>query len=191
MIPFATIEPGLANLVKSKLSLADKAVLWANQNAPEPDTSIHTWVSLKRGDLTPLSSVDGVQRYPTPGSPSGAELTMRAQGVRTLPLSIQAYSRAGVLGNSSAFALLSQLATKLRLPSSEAALLALGLGLSRVGPVRELDALVDQRIQGRALLELVLNLVDTTEETVTYIERVTGSADFDPAPTDVPIDSAA
>lgn len=184
MIPFASIEPGLASFVKAKLSLAEAAVLWANQNAGEPDTSIHTWVSLSRGDLVPLSAVDGVQAYMTQGQPEGQEVTLQAQGVRQLPISVQAFSRGTTTGNLSAFALLSQLATLCRLPSSEATFLGLGLGLLRVRPVRSLDALGDQRIQGRAILELLFNVVDTEEERTTYIGRVQGQLSAEPQPID-------
>lgn len=189
-VNMATLETGLASLIRTALGLAQKAVLWANQNAPQPDTSVQTWAFLTRGDMGGVG-VDGVQSYPTAGAPPGQEVTLSAQGVRTLPVSVHVYSRAGTTGASSAFALLVALRTKLRLPSNEAALLALGLGLHAMGPVRTLDALLDQAIQGHASVELLFNLADTATETTTYIERVKGQLDFHPAPADVPVDSAA
>jgi hypothetical protein len=185
----AAIETGLAAFVKGKLGLADEAVLWANQNAPVPRAAVQTWVSISRGDLSPLSPTDGVVTYATDGSPSGHEVTLTSAGVRTLPVSLQAFSRAGVTGNASAFAVLSKLQTQMRLPSSEGALLALGLGLMSVGPVRTLDALVDQAFQGRSILELQFNLVDSESETTTFIERVSGTVQG--TDLDEPFDTAA
>lgn len=177
---FATIEAGLANLVKDKLGISDAAVLWANQNAPEPPTSIHAWVSLRRGDLTREGPVDGFEKYDTVDPDEGEEITLRAQGPRGLPFSIQAFSRTSANGDGSAYALLAQLQTAMSLPSTLYALKALGIGLNKVGPVRDLSGLVNQGQQGRALLELQLNIVDSAEERVGYFTNVNGDLILDP-----------
>lgn len=192
---FGAMEQGIGELVRAKMGLAENAVLWSAQNVGEPAPAVRTWVSLKRGDLISPVIADGVYAYETPGSPDGAEVTLSAQGPRNFTLSIQAFARGdsngrgGATGNSSAYAALSRLASALRLPSSEAALLALGVGLNRVSNVRNMDALVDQRIQGRALLECTLNLVESAEETVTYIQQVSGTFTPDAPPTPIPFES--
>lgn len=192
MIHFGTLEAGLANLVQSKLSLVAAAVLWVNQNVAEPPSSIHSWVTLKRGDLTRQGPIDGTWQYETPGTPGlGEEVTQRTQGPRGLPISIQAFSRASANGDSSAFSLLAQLQTIFSLPSTLAALGLLGVGVNKVGPVRDLSGLVNQAFQGRAILELQLNLVDSIEERIGYFIRVTGELQLGPndTPTTIPFDS--
>lgn len=187
---FAAIESGLGTLLGTLLSLASGAVLWVNQNAPEPATSVHTWLSLKKGDLGREGPVDAVQKYPTPGTPdAGQELTLRAQGPRRLPLYIQAYSRAGSTGNGSAYALLANLTAQLNLPSTQDALGELGLGLNKVGNVVDLSRLADERITGRASLDIQLNLVATAEERVGYIARVQGDFELSPDPSPIPFDT--
>lgn len=174
------MQTGLAARVRALTGLAQEAVRISNQNAGEPPAAVRSWVSLFFGDLVPRNQVDTVLQYPTPGTPAvGQEITIQAIGLRTLNVSVQAFTRDAAIGNAGAVAILANLGSKLVLPSSLAAFKAAGLALQVVGPVRELSALVNQEIQGRALLELDFEVVATAEEKVGYIETVSGTITVD------------
>lgn len=189
MIDYDTLQEGLADYVQAQLGLNPEAVRWVDQNVSDPPQAVRTWATLSMGDLVTQGATDGRATYLTPNpdpdtgiAPAdGEEVTVNSSGLRALPFQIQCFSRDTTVGASSARAILSKLLDTLRTRESILELLELGVTLQLPATIRNLTALVNQKFQGRALLETQLQLASSLTSKVGYIKTVNGSFEVDGA----------
>lgn len=109
------------------------------------------------------------------GAPAGQEVEVSHGEQPFLAVTVQAYTAASV-GNASAMAVLEKARQALVLATVRAQLVTDGgLAVHVRGPVRNLNALAGPRWQGRAALELQVNVVQVVTERVTFIETAAAS----------------
>ena len=148
----ATIEPALLAWVAALTGVEASCVLWENQPRVRPNTALVTlsWVS-----IAGVGTDETSWRYAENDDPL-LEMSATVAGPRAcvLQVSIETYDqRSGYTARSIA----ETARTRARGPTSEATLLAAGLGLAGVGDVRNADYRVDQRWIARTVMEFRLN----------------------------------
>lgn len=136
------------------------------QNGPQPAGDYCSLrIPLLRGDGT----TDTETRKYIPDAPAGQEVELTHSSRVFLSVTAQAYT-AESIGNTAAVAVLQRAKKQLELSSVRLELKTAGVAVNALGEVRNLNILSGPRWQGRASLELTVNVVDTATERTTYIE---------------------
>lgn len=183
---FDTYKPALLTWVETYGSLpaagAVKArpleAVWQHEQRP--------WVgkarALLRMHTTRSRGVDQVKWDQDVTLPAGADMVPTVFGVRELTLSILVETRDQTAAGD-AQVHLERLRTSLRLPTVQAAFRAAGLAFAASVPVVNLDEVVQNRMESRAVLDVFFNaiaeLTEPTSSADSYVEKVETSADFD------------
>jgi hypothetical protein len=163
------IQCGLTALVAKLIGTEPEAVAWEGEPVGArdfPQVDLKLW-----SRSAPEVSEDEV-RYVDQGDDT--DLAVQLLGERVLTVTVVARAREQ-LPDARAWALLERLRDRLALPSSLAALAALGLAFREVGDPLDLSDVRNQRQESVAALELQLNYtscVADPEETVGTIEHV-------------------
>jgi hypothetical protein len=176
MSSWTDIESAIQNAIEAATGLDDAHVIFAEQNGPQPS---RPFITIRMGDGTSRGE------YVTHEHDAVAdELVLTAYSHRELVVSLQAFT-SGTTGNT-ARAMLEALRLSLLLPTAREALRAVGLVPFEASRVQNITALDEADYQGRALLEVRCEVLQTAEERVPYIRTVavtdTGTGDtFDVA----------
>lgn len=168
MVDWGPREDALHALVREATGLPEESVIWADQNAQQPENPFAT---LRVGELQRVGGTDVTTEEYVPTEGPGREVLLRTVGLREFTFSVQAFSTP-THGNASARALLGLVQSAAQAPGPRDALLAVGVVPFDVGPVQNLSALEGADFEGRALLSMRLYVQDTHEERTTYIETV-------------------
>ncbi len=167
------VEDAIAAWIRSATGLAATHVLWADQGLPRPEGA---WVSLKViSDANPTGPCwTDIEDAAIPAA--GVEIAHVARETVQWLLSIQCFN-GGALGIASAMALLRKVRAAVNLPTPAAALEFAGVGVGRIGPIRDIGAVRAGDFEPRAAMDVVLFLASETTELGTYIEHavVTGT----------------
>lgn len=150
----ATLEPALVTLVAALTGIEASCVVW--ENAPQPRHN---------GRLVRLSWVSrtsvGIDETTWSFSADEDELremTPAVEGLRELSLQVAVEVTADQRPGYNAAALTDRARTRMRFPSSLAALAATGAALATVGPATQADYPDDNgRMVSRSLFEVLLN----------------------------------
>lgn len=136
------------------------------QNGPQPAGDYCSLrISLVRGDGT----ISTETRKYIPDAPPGQEIEMTHSSRLFLSVTAQAYTTE-TIGDAAAVVVLQRAKKALDLRSVRLVLKGSGVAVNAMGEVRNLAATAGPRWQGRAALELTVNVVDTVTERTTYIQ---------------------
>ena len=143
-----TIEDALHAWVVASSGLPAGQVIWSRQAGPRPATA---YIEMRILNIDPVASRDWADTEYDAGLDA---VTMFARGMRQAVLALQAYGGAPT-GATQAAMLLSKVRLGAALPTYRDALSEAGAGLSELGSVRALDALVgDATLESRATMEI-------------------------------------
>lgn len=167
------MEKAIAAWVASKSGLPSGHVLWAPNNHGRPDGS---YVTLQRGDLSPISARDEVQTIDhsndDPPPAAGAEIEYQVTAFRSFGVTLQCFAPGAPRAAAAALSIVEALSMSLGLPSVLDALRAAGLSLYSRGSATYVPELVGTVFEGRALMELRFYVRDTVSEFGTFIGEV-------------------
>lgn len=143
--------------------------LWTqlmDQDAPQEAVDYCAYkATLRQGPTLPTQA-----RRLVEGAPPGEELEVTHAERAAYTVLVQAYT-ASTTGPTAAMEVLARARAALVLESVRARLKAeAGVAVLTRGPVREINALAGPRWQGRAAMEVVVNVVESVVERTTYIE---------------------
>lgn len=164
----ASIEPALLTWAAAVTGVEASCVLWENAPRVRPNTALVllSWVS-----VTGVGTDETSWAYEANTDPL-QEMTATVAGPRACVLQV-AVETFDQRPGYTARAIAESARTRARGPTSEAALLAAGLGLANVGDVRTADYRVDQRWIPRTVTEFLLNAESrVTDGTTSYIASV-------------------
>lgn len=173
---WTAIEDALRAWAKAGTALTDAKVIWSEQTGARPAAP---FVTLRIGDVIPLSSVDEVEELTDLDADPGEEVELRAGGFREFTLSLQAFA-ATVTGANTAREYLTKAQTALALPSVRAALFAAGIAPFDTGTVQTVNAVVGTKFEARAVLEVRFYVHDTVSEYTGFIEEVESTSYMGP-----------
>jgi hypothetical protein len=172
-IDWVAIENAIHAWVTTASGLAGNQVIWTNQNGIRPGQSPPAeapFITLQLGS----PQVEGQSFLQTKTDltrSAGQEIELQANALQRLTCSVQAFG-SSTTGNNSAGALLSQVETKLRLPSLRSALNAAGLSPFNVGPIKDITQLFATAYESRAVLNVLFYVQEQASEFTGYIESV-------------------
>jgi hypothetical protein len=168
MIAWSIVEDALRAWVLRASGLPASQVIWENQPGPRPPK---TFITLANRSIQRLGQ-DWLKKSPTPGAPSGNELTVTAQGVREMRLTIQCFGT-GAIGNAGPVAILDRVVSCRHLPSYNHNLNTAGIGVGSIGAVLLING-VDKDAQPlpRAVVDVTITLSAEVSETTTFVETV-------------------
>ncbi len=180
-IPRQTIEDALYVWLSSATSVA---VIWANQNAPQPTRPYATLAVVSTTQL----GQNSVTPNANPSSPSpGAEVAIEVGGLHRVVVSVNVY---GISNDpdSDARALMDKALGALALPSVLSTLRSAGVAVNRVGGAISLDFLTDDKWLSRTQADVTLCVASNLEERVGYIATVEVTNEIVDPPEDFTID---
>lgn len=142
------IEDAIHAWVVSGSGLSAGHIIWSRQPGPRPATP---YIELRVLNIDPVASRDWTE---TTLNTVTDVVTMTARGMRQAVLAMQAYGGPPT-GATQAAMLLSKVRLVAAIPTRRDALSEAGVGLSELGAVRALDALVgDATLESRAAMEV-------------------------------------
>lgn len=150
-IPFASIKLAIYNVVRREL---DVTTIWADQSEVRPERP-YASIRLTSGPIV-VGSDEG--REPVSGQ-------FTVEGLRQLVMSVQAFG-------DSAIERMSKLQTALSKDSVVEELDASGIAVYDVGAVQNLTALLENRFETRAQMDLSMYVTDAEVDDTGYIEDV-------------------
>ncbi len=164
-------ETAIVTWIRGATGLDAEHVFMAQQKRPIP---AGRYVSI-RVTNSRIVGQDWLQTLDNPDPDEGEEILHRARGTRELTLSLQCF--AGPLGNglgdTGPAGTLEAVRAARRLPSVDAALDAVGIGVLGYGPIQSIDGIIGSTgFEPRAILEIRLHVTRESQETGTYIEDV-------------------
>lgn len=165
-IEFTTVRAAIHAWVVAATGVAADRVRWAGQNAPRAD---RPYLALRFLAITPVGQDWHTTEDASPSVP-GAELVMRARGVRRFTLRVQAFGDA--VGTNAPEDLLSNVIAARYLPTRADALRAGGVSVTQFGAVTVIDGLHNGIFEPRATLDVRGLLSSEVVETATFIETV-------------------
>lgn len=164
------IEDAIWQWVKNASGLADSQIVWSDQvtdiNKP---TGQH--VRIRLGDDSPTGVAPEVTHAFDSEADPGEEITISAQQITELPVSVQVFGGAST-SNSSARALANTIRNKLALPGTKELFDAVDISCHDLGEVRVLSGVLDADFESRAVFESLFYVLDSVSETNTYIGTV-------------------
>jgi hypothetical protein len=170
-VDLATVEPALTALAATVTGVESACCVF--ENAPRPRSNgalvLLSWVSRSAVGIDETS-----WEYAANADPL-LEMTPTVEGPREASLQFAVEVIADQRAGHSAAALIERARTRLRWPSSLAALQAAGLALATIGPATTADYPADGRLVSRSLFEVRLNAAAREADTAgrtSYIATV-------------------
>jgi hypothetical protein len=164
----ADVENAIHAWIVAATGLPASSVLWGGQGAARP---AGPWISISLLGLGQVGS-DWIDAEWAEVPDHGAEVDLKARGLREVVLSLQCFA-GDAHGVASCVALLERVRAKAPLPGAAELLRAGGVGLSTFGAVNALGGAVNAaRFEPRATLEVRCYVASEVSETATYIETV-------------------
>lgn len=166
-IDWPAVETALQNWIEVASGLDDRHVIWAQQAGQrlEPPFFVLEVRALR------VVGVDWLEVRDAAAPEPGAEIEFVVRGARQMVLGVSCFAGDAV-GALSSMALLGSVLTAARLPSTQAALSAAGVGVGSFGPVQSLAVQIGTDIEPRAVGEVTLHLAEERVEAGTYVEHV-------------------
>lgn len=162
------IENAVVSWVKAGTGLGTVILAKPNQARPVTD---YADVEVTDGGGFGGQAEKRIGPNPTQPPPAGQEVQVVTVRQKILIVTVNVFT-AAVQGSSSAQALLSKAQTALESDAQIAAWRAVGISLQDRGTVQRIDALLETRFEGRAVLALHFNATDSITEYVTNIATV-------------------
>jgi hypothetical protein len=110
------------------------------------------YIYLRMGPMVRIGQ-DGIRYTHDPTKPAGQDMIPTVVGQREFVLTVEVRAESQELSEVAEVPL-SQLELALQLPSFQQLLLDLNLGLVTTGPIMQTDAVVDERVQSRAAMDI-------------------------------------
>lgn len=165
---WSTIESAIHAWVVAGSGLAGERVVFSGQNHPRPAKPFVTI----RLDLSGPIGVPWLAVSNTAGSPAGQEITRTSGSMKTLGVSMQAFSDSAA-GAASPQAILGAVANAAGLASVRDALNTANVGVNSIGSVQRIDGVINStRFEPRATMQVTCSVPAEVSETGTYIETV-------------------
>jgi hypothetical protein len=169
MIAWEALEDAVRAWVVAATGLAADRVYFADQDLPVSE--IAPRVSIRIGDLVQVGQDSWDHDY-DPGRGAGQEVEIRAKGMRTLAVDLQAFAPTTVGAGVTARSLLATAQAMLSLPSVRTALNDAGLGLLEQGTVQRIPQPRQAMQEDRATLSVRFCVSQSVSERLGYIETV-------------------
>lgn len=186
-IDYAAITEVARAWVRDAVSLPDGQVIIQDQNGMQLQPP---YATVRVGStVTPFPADFSGWEYDS-AQAQGQEVELFVTGPRVVSVAVNVYTK-GAFGGAGALAMLSNARDRLQLPSVLAAFAAAGAAIAEVSDVRNLSLLLETNFQGRAHMELTLNVAAFESERTGYIATVSGTGTFtesanDTTPTVIP-----
>jgi len=169
-VDWKTIDDGIYDWI---VGLLDLAVIWENQNVPQPD---YPYVSLLRTAFIELGGVPEKRWSYDVGQPAGQGLELEATSMVEFTLSAQAHVDADAGANDpscNAVALLGKLRASLGLLTVQRNFQdTLGLAIVQPMPVQDISLVVNDEWISRAVFDVRLRTRSVMTERTGYIDKV-------------------
>lgn len=169
MIAWATLEDAVRTWVVAATGLAANRVYFADQDLPTSEAFPR--VSIRLGDLVQIGQ-DSFDHDYDPGRPAGQEIEIKAKGMRTLAVDLQAFAPTTIGPGTTARSVLAEAQAALSLPSVRTTLNAAGLGLLEQGTVQRIPSNALAQVEDRATLSVRFAVAQSVTERTGYIETV-------------------
>ena len=169
MITWETLEDAVRTWVLAATGLATDRVYFADQDLPTSEAVPR--VSIRLGDLVQIGQ-DSFDHDYDPGRPAGQEIEIKAKGMRTLAVDLQAFAPTTVGAGTTARSVLAAAQAALSLPSVRTTLNAAGLGLLEQGTVQRIPSNALSQVEDRATLSVRFCVAQSVTERLGYIETV-------------------
>lgn len=169
MIAWETLEDAVRTWVVAATGLAADRVYFADQDLPVSEVAPR--VSIRLGDLIPVGQ-DGFDHDYDPSRPAGEEIEIKAKGMRTLAVDLQAFAPTTVGPGTTARSVLAAAQAHLSLPSVRTTLNSAGLGLLQQGTVQRVPQPRQAMQEDRATLSVLFAVSQSVTERLGYIETV-------------------
>ncbi len=158
------IEKALVDWVQSGSGLARDHIIWEQERGPQPNGCyISMRISLEQeyGDDWSATELN-----------DDNEIVYSSIGVRRATLTLQCFAAGDKWSVAKPDRRLASVMNARRLPSTELALRAAGVGFGPMNPVQSLNLERSQYFEPRALVSVILHLVSTVTEVSPWIECV-------------------
>lgn len=164
------IENAIRQWVLTASGFPDQRVIWRNENG---NALAENYIDIALGGELTLG-VDAETHDFDAMRPAGEEIEITIEGDREFSVSVECFTKAATeqLAEATARTVLSQVQTKLGLPSNRAALYAVGVACFDLGSVQWVPAVIETGFQGRAVIEPRFYARDDASERTGYIKRV-------------------
>jgi hypothetical protein len=170
-IDWVTVEDAIYDWIVAASGLASTAVVWADQPGIRPEKP---FISMMLDDVE-AQGHDWRVYDDAPDPEPGAELRVRARGMRTARLQLQCFP-ADLHGDDSTKTVNSASKTLADvisyLPLAEYDLDLAGIGIGSTAPVKTIQGRRGGILEPQAMVELTIHLASELEARHTYVERV-------------------
>jgi hypothetical protein len=172
---FKALEDAIRTIwVLPASGLTSASVFFANQDVPSPAPGPCISISL---EMPQKIGRDQVKQTFDGAAPAGQEIIFTTVGIRELTVTLQAFSPGATetVAAATARPLLSQVQASLEQPTIRQALNKAGIGVLRTGEARWAPGINRAAWEGRAVLETVFCVTETTQARTGYISTVSGT----------------
>lgn len=164
-IAWTTIDNALIAWVMVASGLDANHVIFADRGGPRPSAP---YIEISIPSIGGAGCQDWRVYDNAPNPVAGAELRVRARGMRMATIALQCFAVDG--GGDAATRMLSDVISAL--PLNEYALDLAGLGIGDIRPVQLVQGRRGSILEPRAVAELDVHLASELESRETYIERI-------------------